>query len=59
MDVSGLNLVVWTMSHVFADLKFMAIFSMLFGAGIILSTRRQDQAGYSTLFFNNIRTFWY
>lgn len=58
MDVSGLNLVVWTMSHVFADLKFMAIFSMLFGAGIILSTRRQDQAGHSTLFFHNIRTFW-
>ena len=26
MDVSGLNLVVWTMSHVFADLKFRAIF---------------------------------
>ena len=58
MDVSGLNLVVWTMSHVFADMKFMAIFSMLFGAGIILSTRRQDQAGHSTLFFHNIRTFW-
>ena len=58
MDVSGLNLVVWTMSHVFADLKFIAIFSMLFGAGIILSTRRQDQAGHSTLFLHNIRTFW-
>lgn len=58
MDVSGLNLIIWTMSHVFADLKFMAIFSMLFGAGIILSTRRQDQVGYSTLFFHNIRTFW-
>ena len=58
MDVSGLNLVVWTTSHVFADLKFMAIFSMLFGAGIILSTRQQDQIGHSTLFLHNIRTFW-
>ena len=34
MEISGVNLVVWTLSHVFADLKFMAIFSMLFGAGV-------------------------
>ena len=33
MDISGVNLVVWTLSHVFADLKFMVMFSMLFGAG--------------------------
>ena len=26
MDISGVNLVIWTLSHVFADLKFMAIF---------------------------------
>ena len=25
-DISGLNLVIWTLSHIFADLKFMAIF---------------------------------
>ena len=35
MDISGVNLGIWTLSHVLADLKFMAIFSMLFGAGII------------------------
>ena len=48
MDITGMNLVIWTLSHVFADLKFMAIFSMLFGAGVILATQRRDQAGQRT-----------
>ncbi len=39
-DLSGLNGWIWRITHVFADLKFMAIFSMLFGAGIILMTER-------------------
>jgi len=34
MDISGVNLVVWTLSHIFADLKFMAIFPVLAGRGI-------------------------
>ena len=32
-DLSGANRWVWTLSHVFADQKFMTIFSLLFGAG--------------------------
>ena len=34
MDISGVNLVVWTLSHIFADLKFMAIFPVLACRGI-------------------------
>ncbi len=37
-DLMGVNKWVWILSHVFADQKFMSIFSMLFGAGIILLT---------------------
>ena len=48
MDISGVNLVVWILCHIFADLKFMAIFAMLFGAGVILATQRRDQAGQRT-----------
>ena len=58
MDISGVNLVVWTLSHVFAHLKFMAIFSMLFGAGVILATQRRDQAGQRTWTYHYARTFW-
>ncbi|MCP4192641.1 MAG: DUF418 domain-containing protein [Planctomycetaceae bacterium] len=46
-DMSGIEGVVWYVSHLFADSKFMAIFSMLFGAGIVLMSNRQRQAGLS------------
>ena len=36
----------------------MAIFSMLFGAGVILATQRRDQAGQRTWFYHYARTFW-
>ena len=58
MDISGVNLVIWTLSHVFADLKFMANFSMLFGAGVILATQRRDQAGQRRWSYHYERTFW-
>ncbi len=35
-DLTGLNKWVWIISHVLADTKFMSIFSILFGAGILL-----------------------
>jgi len=39
-DLSGINKWVWIVSHTFADLKFMTIFSILFGAGILVFTGR-------------------
>ena len=45
-DLTGANLWVWILSHLFFDQKFMTIFAMLFGAGILLMTGRAgDQAG--------------
>ena len=38
---------IWLLGHVFTDRKFMAIFSMLFGAGIVLMTSRREAAGGS------------
>lgn len=43
-DLTGWNYIVWLLSHVFADRKFMTIFSMLFGAGIVLMTSRREAA---------------
>ncbi len=39
------NLGTWFFTHLFFDLKFMAIFSMLFGAGIIVMSDRAEARG--------------
>jgi len=44
-DLHGLNYAVWYVCTLFADLKFMSIFSMLFGAGIYLMTSRIEASG--------------
>ena len=46
-DLNGLNYLVWLISHLLADMKFMAIFSMLFGAGIVLMANRMEASGRS------------
>ena len=40
-DLTGLNRLVSLLSHVFADHKFMTIFSILYGAGILMLTQRR------------------
>ena len=44
-DFSGANFWVWAFTHVLADQKMMTIFSMLFGAGIVLMTGNRERAG--------------
>ena len=44
-DLDGANLYVWLGSRMLADQKFMTIFSMLFGAGIVLMTTRAEARG--------------
>ena len=39
-NLSGNDLYVWLFSHVFADKKFMTIFSVLFGASIIMISQK-------------------
>jgi len=58
MNLAGLNWWVWALCHVFADLKFMAIFSMLFGAGIIVLTGSKEAAGQPFKALHFKRTFW-
>lgn len=42
---SGLNLIAWIAQHVFVDMKMMTIFSMLFGAGLVLMSGEREAAG--------------
>ena len=44
-DLTGANYAVWLLSHLFADRKLITIFSMLFGAGIVLMSERREAAG--------------
>lgn len=44
-SLEGLDGLVWRLSHLFADMKFMAIFSMLFGTGIVLMNTHREAAG--------------
>ena len=44
-DLHGANYWVWMLSHVLIDEKFMTIFAMLFGAGILPMTSRIEASG--------------
>ena len=57
-DLSGSNYLVWLVSHLLADQKMMAIFSMLFGAGIVLFAERAEARGLSAAKLHYRRTFW-
>jgi len=57
-DFEGINKWVWILSHLFADMKFMTIFSILFGAGIVLFTRRLEAKGEYAPAVHYRRTWW-
>ncbi len=57
-DLTGPNHLVWFMSHLFADSKFMTIFSLLFGAGVVLMTSRRVEAGKPAAGVHYRRMFW-
>lgn len=68
-DLTGANLWAWAGSHLFFDQKFIAIFAMLFGAGILLMTSRaggdagrihRRRMGWLILFgLLHAHVFWY
>lgn len=57
-DLNGINKWVWIFSHVFADSKFMSIFSMLFGVGIIIFSERALEKGRRAGPLHYRRNFW-
>ena len=57
-DLTGINKLVWILSHIFADQKFMTIFSLLFGAGILLMTSKVESTGKKSAGLHYRRTFW-
>ncbi len=57
-DLNGVNWWIWVASHVFADQKFMAIFSMLFGAGVCLFADRATAKHGKSAGLHYRRTGW-
>ena len=57
-DLTGINKLVWIVSHILADQKFMNIFSILYGAGIILVTSRAELKTGKSIGLHYRRTFW-
>jgi uncharacterized protein len=57
-DLTGLNKWIWILSHVLVEQKFLSIFSILFGAGIVLFTERIESRGRSARSLHYRRTLW-
>lgn len=57
-DLTGINLWVWAGCHLLADQKFMTIFSMLFGAGVVVFTSRVEARGKSAAGLHYRRMAW-
>ncbi|MDH3266754.1 MAG: hypothetical protein OEM25_07300, partial [Gammaproteobacteria bacterium] len=52
------NIGTWFFTHILFDQKFLSIFAMLFGAGMILMTTRAESRGahYARIYYR--RLFW-
>ena len=57
-DLTGINLGVWTFSHVFFSQKFLTLFSMLFGAGVCLFADRIEARGGRPVKWHYRRMGW-
>jgi uncharacterized protein len=57
-DYSGANFYAWVIANVFAELKFMTLFSILFGAGIVIFYNRASEKGVDAQALNTRRMQW-
>lgn len=57
-NFEGVNYWLWYLVHLFGDLKFWSIFSMLFGAGIVILTTRCEATGRSAAGVHYRRMGW-
>ena len=54
----GIDRWIWIVGHLFTDQKFMTLFSMLFGAGIVLMAGRSDASGRQAAGLHYRRMIW-
>jgi uncharacterized protein len=56
--LEGYNQYFHAFNYIFADTRFMSIFSMLFGAGVVLFTQRIEAKGKRVAALHYKRMFW-
>ena len=57
-DLTGLNKWIWILSHLLASQKFMSIFSMLYGAGVLIFTENAMAKGKNCAVLHYRRMAW-
>jgi len=57
-DLEGLNRWAWIISHIVASGKFMSIFSMLFGAGVLIFINNATKKGKNSAVLHFRRMAW-
>ncbi len=57
-DFSGFNYWLWVVGHIFAEFKFMTIFSILFGASMAIFYQRAEAKGLNAFDLNMQRMLW-
>ena len=57
-DLTGLNYVTALFTYIFAEHKFMTLFSLLFGAGILLMARKIEDKGGKPARRHYLRMMW-
>ncbi|MBV34911.1 MAG: hypothetical protein CMP47_05560 [Rickettsiales bacterium] len=57
-EPSNIDLYTWVVTHIFADQKFYTLFSMLFGAGIMLMAQRAQANGLPSAGLHYRRMLW-
>lgn len=55
-DFTGFNYVAWLVSHIFFEWKFITLFTVMFGAGIVLFTESKERKGQPVLTLHYRRT---
>ena len=57
-DLTGINKWVWILSNLVATDKFMSLFSLLFGAGVLIFTERAQSRGKNSALLHYRRLGW-
>jgi len=57
-DFTGANYLAWLVGHIFAEQKFITLFTYLFGAGVILFADSAERKGESPLPLHVRRNLW-
>lgn len=57
-DLNGVNYWAWLFTHLFADQKFLSIFSMLFGIGVCVFMQRAEAKGFNAASLHKRRMCW-